>query len=301
MQGLSILIPIYNYDVRPLVRCLHEQAQHLSIPYEIRLLDDASQPDFQALHSDLRDLPQVVYAVLPENVGRARIRNLLAAQAAYDFLLFMDGDMMPTGSDFLQQYAAQLHPQQLLYGGRCYAAQPPVDPARYFHWLYGSQREQRSAEQRRQHSHRSFMTNNFVIPKQLMLEQPFDETLTTYGHEDTLFGWQLQQRGIPIQHLDNPMEHLGVETTDAFLRKSRQAVENLYFLYQKYQLPAEEVRLLAYFEKTRRWRLHWFILLIFNIFNNFFINNFNSRRPRLAWFDFYRLGYLIQHSRVKKS
>ncbi|MBK9490088.1 MAG: hypothetical protein IPO07_15930 [Haliscomenobacter sp.] len=38
---LSILIPIYNYDVRHLVGELQRQAEELSLTYEICLLDDA--------------------------------------------------------------------------------------------------------------------------------------------------------------------------------------------------------------------------------------------------------------------
>lgn len=295
-MSLSILIPIYNNDVRPLVQRLHEQAQALTIAYEIYLLDDASSPDYQLINKELALLPNVRYESLSANVGRARIRNLLAKGARYDFLQFMDCDMMPYYGDFLSRYAQRLHPERLLYGGCCYSAQAPAAPQLYFHWFYGSHREQRSVQDRQQNAHRSFMTGNFVIPKQLMLSVPFDETLTGYGHEDTLFGWQLTQQSVTIEHLDNPMEHLGIETTERFLHKTRQAVENLYFLYQKYRFPAQEVKLLRYFEKTRRWRIQWLVLLVFKLFHRLFIRNFHSRRPRLRWFDVYKLGYLIQYS-----
>ncbi|MBK9012976.1 MAG: hypothetical protein IPM82_02230 [Saprospiraceae bacterium] len=66
------------------------------------------------------------------------------------------------------------------------------------------------------------MTNNFLIPRQLFLEIQFDETLRQYGHEDTLFGMELARRQVPIVHIDNPLEHIGLEPVDVFLRKTEQ-------------------------------------------------------------------------------
>ena len=42
---LSILIPIYNFDVQELVQKLHQQASLLAIAFEIVCVDDGSQPN----------------------------------------------------------------------------------------------------------------------------------------------------------------------------------------------------------------------------------------------------------------
>ena len=39
---LSILIPVYNYNVVPLVEALQKDIQELNIPYEIIVFNDAS-------------------------------------------------------------------------------------------------------------------------------------------------------------------------------------------------------------------------------------------------------------------
>ena len=39
---LSILIPVFNYDVRRLVGDLHRQLSGMKIEYEIRVYDDCS-------------------------------------------------------------------------------------------------------------------------------------------------------------------------------------------------------------------------------------------------------------------
>lgn len=51
---LSVLIPVYNFDVRNLVRQVIEQFQHGQIPFEIILLNDASDQGFEAIFKELK-------------------------------------------------------------------------------------------------------------------------------------------------------------------------------------------------------------------------------------------------------
>jgi hypothetical protein len=50
----------------------------------------------------------------------------------------------------------------------------------------------------------------------------FSEDLKTYGHEDTLLGYDLFRNGIEIFHIDNPVEHTGLEDSSVLLRKPKQ-------------------------------------------------------------------------------
>jgi len=291
---LSILIPVYNFDVCALVKRLHQQALLLDVSFEFIVMEDASAPEFVAKNTVLQTLSNVQYIVLEKNMGRSKIRNHLAAKAQYDYLLFMDCDSMPVDDQYLQNYVTNLHPQQLLYGGRCYQPTPPFEQALYFHWWYGINREQSSAEQRQQQPHRSFMTNNFLIPKTIFQAIKFDENITQYGHEDTLFGIELEQRLIPIQHLNNPLEHIGLEENKVFIRKSRQAIQNLYDLHQKQYLD-KEVKLLRFFIKTKLFHIP--ISIIFSFIQSFLLRQLYSKTPSLLLFDVYKLGYLTHWSR----
>jgi glycosyltransferase involved in cell wall biosynthesis len=246
---LSILIPVYAYDVEALVHTLHQQASKLSQAWEIRLLDDASPTQWQVKNRRLAQLSGVHYQELPENVGRAKIRNLLCQQARYEYLLFLDSDSGVDHPHFLANYLAQLTPNRVLCGGRSYLPQPPKAPF-YLHWWYGTQREVRPASIRRQHPYAGFMTNNFVVSKEVMLSIPFDETVTTYGHEDTLFGFQLQAAGIDIQHLDNPVLHIGLDEAANWLNKQRIAIQNLYRLHR--QNPALQTQALLWWLRLHR-------------------------------------------------
>lgn len=290
---LSILIPVYNYDIRPLVQKLHEQGEACGLRYEILCLDDASKAEFQQLNAEIANLSNIRYELLPQNLGRSAIRNRLAELAKYEYLLFMDCDTMPETAHFLDIYIRALKPQTVLYGGRTYAPEAPTDANLFFHWFYGSNREVSTLEKRKEFPYRSFMTNNFVIPKSLLLDIRFDETLKQYGHEDTLFGLELKKRGISILHLDNPMRHIGLESASEFLRKSEQAIENLLRLMQKHDLQ-EDIKLLRYFIKTKKWGLHPLIRLWFGWNRNRLRKNLLGKKPSLRSFDLYKLGYMCE-------
>ncbi|RZK13478.1 MAG: glycosyltransferase, partial [Hymenobacter sp.] len=148
MAGLSILIPVFNREVATLVHSLRAQLPDWPGPAEIRLLDDGSAEEFRVQNRRLVALPGVVYQELAANIGRAAIRNQLAANAQYEWLLLLDNDSLLPDAQFLARYAqAQAAgPETTLFiGGTTYEAAPPADPALRLRWLYGRAREMRPA------------------------------------------------------------------------------------------------------------------------------------------------------------
>lgn len=290
--ALSILIPVFNFDVRLLVQELQQQAERLSMPVEILCFDDASEPRFKSQNAAVSKLPEVHYRLLPNNLGRSRIRNLLAREARYDYLLFLDCDSAVPDQHYLQAYADEMAADTLLYGGRIYQAEPPSDPSLMLHWKYGSQREATAAEERQKQAYHSFMTNNFLIPRQLFQNIRFDERLRQYGHEDTLFGMELRRLEISIKHLDNPLLHTGLEPAGVFLDKSQQALENLAFLHS--QGSGIETRLLKWalrLQHTAGARLlNWSWPLLAPALTR----QLCSARPQLRLFDLFKLGLLLR-------
>lgn len=284
---LSILLPIYNFDIRPLVNDLHGQCEALGIGYEILCFDDGSTAAFKQMNKELWKLPNLIYREMPQNLGRSAIRNTLGRAARFDYLLFMDCDSRVVSSNFIKQYIDHLAPDQLLYGGRCYKDRPPEDPALLFHWHYGRQREQRTAALRSLSPHHSFMTNNFLIPRAIFLDILFDESLRQYGHEDTLFGMELARRKIPIRHIDNPLEHIGLEPVNVFLNKTNQGIANLLQLMA--QGKPIETRLLATLQRLKHWKLDGLVGMLSPIFTPIVIKQLKSGSPSLNLFDFYKL------------
>lgn len=294
---LSILIPIYNFDLRPLVRDLLAQASEQVVPIEIVLLDDGSELRFREKNQELQNWEGVMYEELPQNVGRARIRNLLAQKARYDYLLFMDGDSRVVRKDYLLRYLQRLLPNTVLYGGRVYPDQPPQEADLHLHWFVGKAREESTAAQRQKAPYRSFMTNNYLLPKSIQLAIPFEERLLQYGHEDTLFGLQLETAGVDILHLDNPIEHIGLEKTTVFLDKTKKAIQNLVFLAKAY--PEMQTRLLQVARRFQRLRLDGLLLRRFRRKAEKWEQKLQEKQPDLTIFDLWKLGVLLEEMHKK--
>ncbi|MCB0585737.1 MAG: glycosyltransferase [Phaeodactylibacter sp.] len=289
---LSILIPIYNFDVRRLAGELHRQAAAFPAAVEILCFDDGSEAHWKTLNRELAGLPMAVYKELPQNLGRSRIRNVLADAARGSHLLFMDCDSEVPDDAYLRRYLEALDEESLLYGGRVYRAEPPADPQLYLHWLYGSRREQMSPARRREQPYHHFMTNNFLIPAVVFQSIRFDERLLQYGHEDTLFGMELRKRKVPVKHLDNPLVHIGLEPAEAFLDKTRKGVCNLAFLYRSGT--ETETRIGAFYQQLQRLGLGHLVKIGLRPLRPLLRRNLLSRRPSLFFLDLYKLSIFLE-------
>lgn len=287
---LSILIPVFNFDVTTLVNELLTQCNKENIPFEIRIYDDAStNPQLLAHNNKLENIPSVVYKKLPENLGRSAIRNLLANDAKYTSLLFLDCDSAIQQKSFIAAYINHLNKADVIYGGRDHDKNPPTDHKKYFRWLYGINREQINAQQRSKKPYHSFMTNNFLIKKEIYQSIQLDESIKGYGHEDTLFGIELEKRNTTIFHIDNPLTHIGLEDVTEFLEKTKQGLKNLYIINKKHDL-TQKVKLLKYYKiiatiGMQKTFLNWFVKKEKSLINNLLSNN-----PSLGKFDIYKLG-----------
>ncbi len=295
---LSILIPIYNFDCRTLIAALHEQCEKAAIAYEIICLDDASLPYFQEANSTVACFQHVQYIILATNVGRSKIRNQLATIAKYPYLLFIDCDHKVAHANYIQQYVTYLHPNKVLYGGTMYNEQPPQDKSLHFRWHFGKSREMIPVHVRQSKPYHYFMTNNFVVPAYIFLKHPFNENLKQYGHEDTLFSRELAQQQIPIVHLDNPLEHLGLEPMDNFLKKSEQAIENLVIVTK--QGMAIETRLSLTFRQLQRFGVTKFIAYLFPFLEQQLLRRLTARPSQLFYFDLWKLGKFSQYYYIRE-
>ncbi len=294
---LSICIPIYNYDLSPLVNSLHEQGKTLDIPFEIILADDASDNFYRNLNQKLNNLEHVKYIQLEKNIGRAKIRNYLAKKANFPYLLIMDCDSITPDNKFLERYLPFCKNTNIIVCGGTTHYPSPGDNSFLLSWLYGKNREEKTAAQRNQNPNNSFMTNNFLISKKLFEKFRLNEAITGYGHEDPYFGYQLKKAGINIIHIDNPLIHTGLEPADVYVRKTEEAIHNLLKIYEITNYDQEFVNmvsLLKTFRKIKKWRLTYFLQIIFKTFNYKIKNNLLSSNPKLWILDLYKLGYICK-------
>ncbi len=293
---LSICIPIYNHEVGTLTMELHRQASELNIPVELQLLDDDSDVATKKKNRPLDALPFVKYAELPENVGRSKIRNLLAKRSSYQYLLFIDCDMQVRSGEFLDQYTRYMQPGKVVCGGHRYRKTPPEHPE-LLHWLVGSSREVKPAAKRRERPHCSFMTANFMTDGKVLSEIGFREELNGYGHEDTLMGYALHKAGIPVHHIDNPLYHNGLEPAPAFLEKTEKSIDNLWRSYKltgKDPVYARMVTILRTYFRLKKWGLATLLGKSSGMFLRPVAKLLRSRHPSLQLYDLYKLCLLCR-------
>ncbi|MBR6758028.1 MAG: glycosyltransferase [Bacteroidaceae bacterium] len=286
---LSILIPTYNFDCTPLVSELQHQITAHNITAEVIVMDDAS-PDanIRSTLTAIDTLPHCRLVQLPHNVGIARIRNLLADQAQYPYLLFLDSDVFPTDHNFLQRYIDARDSADVICGGLLFRDTPP-SPQCTLRYLYGSRVESQPVQQRLRQPYGEFRTLNFFISRQAFHTTRFNENFQQYGHEDTLFGKQLQLNGRSITHIDNPIYHDVPDTNEQFISKTRRSIHNLR---QHRNILTSHVRLLQLYDKLERTHTVSIIATLFRLIEKPLLLNLNSRYPSLFLFNIYKVGYL---------
>jgi hypothetical protein len=226
---LYICLPVYNTDVTRLANELLEQSKDSAV--ELLIVDDCSTNHFKDINSEFcQDKDQITYISLPNNIGRSAIRNYFLGLKSKGHFLFLDGDSIICRSNFISTYIELIQQKNpdLAYGGSCYQKNRP---SRNFmlRWKYSTSRESRSLDFRLKNSH-GFKTNNFLINIEVFNQYPFNENLKGYGHEDTLFGFQLFQKGIKPLQIENPVLNEVLDENIEFLAKTNNAIDNLVMI-----------------------------------------------------------------------
>ncbi|MBC3538145.1 glycosyltransferase family 2 protein [Rufibacter sediminis] len=293
VSEISLLIPVYNQNVLALVEALRQETTAFLIPCEIRVYDDGSNSETLQQNRSLQGVSGVIYQELPQNVGRSQIRYNLAQEARFEHLLFLDNDVLPVHPDFLHRYLTQAQ-GDVTVGGVAYQASAPKGAE--LRWKYGKAREEAPAHLRQKNPYQRVFTSNLLVSRKVFLACFPKNELSGYGHEDTLFAWRLEQNQIPVQHLDNPVWHLGLESADIFLLKTQQALHNLMHLHREFNL-GNQTKLLSAYASLKKWKAtkllrensQWLFPLL--------KRNLVSRKPSLRFFDLYRLLLLDRYLR----
>ena len=286
---ISVLIPTYNYNAFSLVSILHKQLENEKVAFEIICLDDGSKK-FHSENQNINNLTNASYTILEKNIGRSAIRNLLAKKATFENLLFLDSDTIPVNKNFIATYLSEIDTdEKAVYGGVKYQEAKPSKEL-VFRWIYGKTRESLSAEERKKNQYLCFLTNCFLIKKSVFEQIKFDENLKNWGHEDTLFSYNLQQKKIKILHIENPVFHEGLENTATFLSKTEEALKGLIYLTENGLIDPNYVKLSKSYDWLQKYGLIGFYKLFFKAIKNFSLKQFESKNPSLFLFDLYRLG-----------
>lgn len=289
IRMLSILIPVYNEVVVDLVDTLRKQCAREKVTFEILCFDDGSKEKYKLQNAQIASYFGVNYTEMSQNLGRAKIRNWLAKSASFENLLFLDGDSKPFGRWFVKNYLNHVGQADIIAGGRGYSKKPPRAKSKRLHWKYGKFRESRSPAVRNKHPYLYFHSNNFLVKRNIILQQPFDEKLLTYGYEDLLLAKAIKEKGHSILHINNPVQHLGLEKSKVFLKKTKDAIQNLVFL--KYSGLGLETKLERVAGRIQDLGFHEDFIKLYEVFESRVEDNLLSASPSLRYLDAFKLYY----------
>ena len=228
INNLSILIPTYNNVCLELVKDLQVQASLLSdFSYEILVADDGSTDKMTVKENlAINDLENCRYIEREKNEGRAVIRNFLAKEAKYEWLLFIDSNMNVINSQHLRNYQ-MTEECDVIYGG--YQVKRNQESLKHnLRYIFECKGIQNGDYKLRQaNPYGDFHTSNFIIKRSIMLQYPLDERFRYYGYEDVLFGKTLKENHINISHIDNPLGYNHFIGNMTFVAKTEESLHTL--------------------------------------------------------------------------
>lgn len=276
---LSILIPTYNFNCVALVKSLQQQAEEEKIEYEIVVADDASSV-FVAENSEINMLKNARFLPLSKNIGRANIRNLLASEAKFRYLLFIDGDAKVFTPTFLSEHIRHCAPNCCIVGGVTY--EKNTNATFSLRAKYGEKCEAKK---------HYFSAFNLLIDRQLFLQIKFDKNLHHYGYEDFVFGIEAEKL-TTIKYINNPLIHKGLDENITFLEKTEKAIRNLWMLQTNNPDIQKRSQLLRTFFLLKKWHLEKFVAKFFGKWRSIITTNLTSKNPSLFLFSCYKIGLL---------
>jgi glycosyltransferase involved in cell wall biosynthesis len=299
---ISLLIPVFNYDIIALVHSMKNAMGKVPEFLEIVIGDDGSSTEYREKYRSLQ-AENVKVISSKKNIGRAAIRNRLALEAKGDFVLFIDADVMLPGTAeaYILKWLSYMKISRVICGGTLYHNSAPGDPDKLLRWKYGKWREQKSAVERNKHPHAGFSTFNVLIERSVFSKIRFNEELKQYGHEDTLLGYQLKKAGIDILHIDNGLMHEGLESNKEFLNKTKLGIENLSMLYDKVtdkRSFSETVVILGIYNKLKFFGLTRILAALFIRYRDRMEIKLDSSDISLLLFAFYKMSMFCTYREI---
>lgn len=291
----SILIPVYNHDVYSLVKSLHDQLMSLNYTFEVLCLDDASTVTFSN-NSNISSLQHCSYSVLDSNIGRSAIRNKLANMAQYEYLLFIDSDMLVIQQNYIENYLKVCNHYDLVYGGISYERNC-TNYKILLRWKYGIERESLSIDKRNLKPYLSAKFCNLLIRKDVFSFIQFDEQIKAYGHEDTLFSLHMQAHKLRFLHIENQLLHDGLEDSKLYLDKVDIASKNLRKIAELHHdnLLLKEISLLKMYYLLKKFNSILLYRIIYSVFKKGIERNLLSSNPNIRLLDFYKLNSICNY------
>ncbi len=288
---ISILIPVYNYNIKMLIENLLSQFEDIDCKWEILISDDASKEEIKKNNSDFiknLNLRSIKLFQQEENIGNASNRNVLIQRASFNWLLFLDADVLPVSTNFLTNYIKHMQSatQDIIAGSIKYDDQNPLP--HLLRWKYGMQKEQVPFIERKNNKVLHARGANFAIKRELAQKVNFPVLKENYGFVDTCFFLQFNKDQFDV--IENPVFHLGLEPNIIFLQKTKKAIVNALFLLNSGNGLYKRISIISTYQKMRV--LKGVFAKIYLWFHKLLESKLLSKKPSILIFQLYKLLYI---------
>lgn len=286
---LSILIPTYNYTITNLVESLSIQLKQIDFPYEILVLDDCStNNELIEANKNITQFSNCFYIQQTANKGRTATRQTLAETAQYNWLLFMDADVLPKNNQFIRNFDLENQKVDVVFGGIAYETSKP-ESDKILRWKYGKAREAKPVSEREKMPYLSIISGCLLIKKTVFLKA--NTSHQNYYGSDVVFCRELQKMKANIKHIDNAVLHLGLESNSSFIEKTKKGLQSLHQFEKEQKIPEDYRPIQKAYQSLKKNGALKLFMKIMKTFDKAILKNLKSSSPSLFLFDLYRLSY----------
>lgn len=284
---ISILIPTYNYDVRPLASEILGQIKTLNIQYELIVLDDASpNQDIKTNNKTIASHPNCLFIENRTNKGRTASRQALAQTSKYNWLLFLDADVFPKSKHFIENFKLKNLSTDVVFGGVTYEEAQPEEN-KILRWKYGKAREAKPSSIRENIPYLSIISGSLLIKKEIFLSA--NNFLNNAYGVDVLLAQNLRNMNAQVLHISNPVIHYGLESSEVFIAKTMQGLQTLHQFEIDKKISLNYRPIQKAFLKLKKFALISFYITLLRPLEKVILKNLKSPNPSLFLFDIYKL------------
>ncbi|SFD17665.1 glycosyltransferase [Algibacter pectinivorans] len=288
---LSILIPVYNYSISSLVEDIHKQATNAKINFEIICIEDGSTKfvDINKAFVDSLDHTSIIYS--NKNNGRTKSRQILSEHSNFNWLLFLDADVMPKSDKFIVKHLENINSNyEAIYGGFAYKNIKP-QKNKTLRYNFGKNFEEVNAKKRNLNPYQIVISANFLIKKSIFSKINSQIKIKSYGL-DVFFGGLLKEYKVNVLHINNEVYHFGIEDNKVYLNKVKEFISVLLKLYNDRMFFEHSNKLLSVFINLKKYKLNYFISLFYQMFNKVMERNLLGSKPNMFILQLYKLSYI---------
>lgn len=286
-KEISILLPVYNRVCVGMVARLKELCDDVEgLRYEIIAADDGSADrDTVARNKAIGRMEGCRYVVRDTNSGAAATRNFLTGISRYRWLLFVDCDMSVPDDWFIHRYLEA--PEAGVVSGGMRTGGKAADARHSLRCAYERRAQERhTAAERRRHPYQAFRSVNFMAERSVMESCPFDERMRRY--EDVMFGRRLEENGVTVCHIDNPLVMDDFESNTRFVEKTE---KDMLTLREFYSDMKGYSRMIDITEALSHRHMLWAVKSWHNVFGQAERRLLTGKKAHLRIYDAYKLGF----------